>query len=140
MELSKIEKQQLVAHLTENVCAAHTITASAKNGVISPSLKILDYSIDGVPKSLLLDWRSQEQMQVGKFSYSQEYLDSAKDYEMVVIVNEATPTDNLRWFPNQVEGDPRFTKTYLEDDDEAVYTIDFSFDNPDYQKRYEQKT
>ena len=137
--LTSVQRQKLVAHFSE-VAVAHLIAAEAKNGVISPSLKILDYSIDGVPKSLLLDWRSQEQMQVGKFSYSQEYLDSAKDYEMVVIVNEATPTDNLRWFPNQVEGDPRFTKTYLEDDDEAVYTMDFSFDNPDYQKRYEQKT
>ena len=130
MELSKIEKQQLVAHLSE-VAVAHLIGAQAKNGRLSESCKVFDYELDGKCKSLYIDWQSHAQMTCGRFSYSQEFIESAKEYEMVVIVDESDFHHCLRFFPAEVESG-RFAKSWLEDDDEAIYTINFG--------HYEQET
>ena len=124
MELSKIEKQQLVAHFSE-VAVAHLIGAEAQNGRLSESLRVFDYELDGKRKSLYLDWRSHAQMTCGRFSYSQEFIESAREYEMVVILDESDFHHCLRWFPEEAESG-RFAKSWLEDDTEAIYTIDFN--------------
>lgn len=124
MELSKIEKQQLVAHFSE-VAVAHLIGAQAKNGRLSESLRVFDYELDGKCKSMYLDWRSHEQMTCGRFSYSAEFIESARGYDMVVIIDESDYHHTLRFFPAEAESG-RFVKSWLEDDDEAIYTIHFN--------------
>ena len=124
MELSKIEKQQLVAHFSE-VAVAHLIGAEAQNGKLSDSLRVFDYELDGKRKSLYIDWRSHEQMTCGRFSYSQEFIESARGYDMVVIIDESDYHHTLRFFPAEAESG-RFVKSWLEDDDEAIYTIHFN--------------
>ena len=123
MELSKIEKQQLVAHFSE-VAVAHLIGAEARNGKLSESCQVFDYELDGKCKSLYIDWRTHEQMTCGRFSYSAEFIESAREYEMVVILNESDFHHCLRWFPEEAESG-RFAKSWLEDDTEAIYTIYF---------------
>lgn len=121
--LTSVERQKLVAHLSE-VAVAHLIGAEAKNGRLSESCQVFDYELDGKCKSLYIDWRSHEQMTCGRFSYSAEFMQAAKDYEMVVILDESDFHHCLRWFPEEAESG-RFVKSYLEDDDEAIYTINF---------------
>ena len=130
MELSKIEKQQLIAHLSE-VAVAHLIGAQAKNGKLSESCKVFEFELDGKCKSLYIDWRSHEQMACGRFSYSQEFIQSAKEYDMIIIVDESDFHHCLRFFPQEADSG-RFAKSWLEDDTEAVYTINFG--------HYEQET
>ena len=124
MELSKIEKQQLVAHFSE-VAVAHLIGAETRNGKLSESCQVFDYELDGKRKSLYIDWRTHEQMTCGRFSYSAEFIESAREYEMVVILDESDFHHCLRWFPEEAESG-RFAKSWLEDDTEAIYTIDFN--------------
>ena len=124
MELSKIEKQQLVAHFSE-VAVAHLIGAEAQNGRLSESCKVFEFELDGKCKSLYIDWRSHEQMTCGRFSYSQEFIESARGYDMVVIIDESDYHHTLRFFPAEAESG-RFVKSWLEDDDEAIYTIHFN--------------
>ena len=122
--LTEVQRQKLVAHLSE-VAVAHLIGAEARNGKLSDSCQVFDYELDGKRKSLYIDWRSHEQMTCGRFSYSAEFIQAAKDYEMVVILDESDFHHCLRFFPAEAESG-RFVKSYLEDDDEAIYTIHFN--------------
>ena len=121
--LTSVEQQNLVAYLSE-VAVAHLIGAEAQNGKLSESCQVFDFDLNGKRKSLYIDWRSHAQMTCGRFSYSAEFIQAAKDYEMVVIVDESDFHHCLRWFPEEAESG-RFVKSYLEDDDEAIYTIHF---------------
>ena len=134
--MTKFETQKFVEHLL-NIAVAHRMEAiTATNGTLSTSQKVLDYEIDGQQKSLFIDWRTAEQMRGGIFSYSRDFVTDAKgQYEMIVIVNEHSHTDCLRWFPSQIDSDTRFSKSFLEDDTEPIFTINFN--NPNYSKRYE---
>ena len=136
--MQKLDRQKFIEHLLK-VAVAHTMEAEAKNGKLSASMRVLDYTIDGQQKSLFIDWRSDEQMRRGVFSYSKDFVTDAKEqYEMIVIVNTEDPTDCLRWFPSQIDNDTRFSKSHLEDDAEPIFTINFN--NPNYAKRYETET
>lgn len=128
--LTSVEQQNLVAYLSE-VAVYHLIGAEAKNGKLSESLRVFDYTIDGKCKSLYIDWRTHEQMACGRFSYSQEFIESAQAYDMIIIIDESDFHHCLRWFPEEAESG-RFSTSYLEDDTEAIYTINFG--------HYEQKT
>lgn len=134
--MTKIETEKFIEHLL-NIAIAHRMEAvCAENGVLSPNMRIMDYEVDGTQKSLYIDWRTAEQMRGGIFSYSRDFVTDAKgQYEMVVIVNEQNPTDCLRWFPSQIED---FTISYMEDDTEPIYTIDYSKKH-NYSKRYEKE-
>lgn len=135
--LNNNERQALTAHLLE-VAVCHFIGEEATNGKLSPSNSVFDYEIDGENKSLYIDWRNQEQMYKGIFSYSSEFMETAKDlYEMVIIANESNIYDTLRFFAQRADKDTRFTKSYLEDEKEPIWTIDFTFDNDQYFMRYE---
>ena len=125
MELTKQQRQQLAAILDE-AAVCHLIgEVKAENGKFSPNNRIYDYQLHGEEKSLYIDWRSHAQMTCGRFSYSQEFIESAKEYEMVVIVDESDFHHCLRFFPQEADSG-RFVKSYLEDDDEAIYTITFN--------------
>ena len=133
--MKKIETQKFVEHLL-NIAVAHRMDETAENGKLSATMKVFDYTANGKTKSLYIDWRSREQMRRGVFSYSQDFVKSAKEqYEMIVIANAENPCDCLRWFPSQINSDTRFVKSYLEDDAEPIFTINFN--NPNYSKRYE---
>lgn len=134
--MTKIDTQKFVKHLL-NIAVAHKMEAvTATNGKLSTSQRVLDYEVDGTQKSLYIDWRTAEQMRGGIFSYSRDFVTDAKgQYEMVVIVNEQNHTDCLRWFPSQTDSDTRFSKSFLEDDTEPIFTVNFN--NPNYSKRYE---
>lgn len=136
--MKKLETEKFINHLL-NIAVVHKMEAvTATNGKLSPSMRVLDYTIDGQQKSLFIDWRSDEQMRRGVFSYSKDFVsDMKKQYEMVVIVNTEAHTDCLRWFPSQIDNDTRFTKSYLENDAEPIYTVNFN--NPNYSKRYEKE-
>lgn len=122
--LTSVEQQNLVAYLSE-VAVAHLIGAEAQNGKLSESLRVFDYELDGKCKSMYLDWRSHAQMTCGRFSYSQEFIQSAQAYDMVLILDESDFHHCLRFFPQEADSG-RFVKSYLEDDDEAIYTITFN--------------
>ena len=122
--LTEVQRQKLVAHFSE-VAVAHLIGAEAQNGRLSESLRVFDFDLNGKRKSLYIDWRTHAQMTCGRFSYSAEFMQAAKDYEMIVIVDESDFHHCLRWFPEEAESG-RFVKSYLEDDDEAIYTIYFN--------------
>lgn len=132
--LTKMQEQAFIARLLE-VASYHTIGAKTRNGKLTSSQKVFDYEIDGEQKSLYVDWRNEQQMKKGLFSYSNEFMITAKEhYSMVVIANTSNPFDMLRWFPD-TENDSRFSISYLEDEKEPIYTI--KFDNPEYRNRYE---
>ena len=122
--LTEVQRQKLVAHFSE-VAVAHLIGAEAQNGKLSESCQVFDYELDGKCKSLYIDWRTHAQMTCGRFSYSAEFIESAREYEMVVILDESDFHHCLRWFPEEAESG-RFSTSYLEDDDEAIYTIHFN--------------
>ena len=134
--MKKLETEKFINHLL-NIAVVHKMEAvTATNGKLSTSQKVLDYEIDGQQKSLFIDWRSDEQMRKGVFSYSQDFVKSAKEqYEMIVIANAENPYDNLRWFPSQTAD---FAVSYMEDDTEPIYTIDYSKKH-NYSKRYEKE-
>ena len=133
--MKKLETEKFIEHLLK-VAVAHTMGAEAENGKLSPTMKVFDYTANGKTKSLYIDWRSREQMRKGVFSYSQDFVKSAKEqYEMIVIANAENPYDNLRWFPSQTAD---FAVSYIEDDAEPVYTIDYSKKH-NYSKRYEKE-
>ena len=135
--MTKIETEKFVEHLL-NIAVAHRMDETAENGKLSPTMKVFDYTANGKQKSMYIDWRSQEQMRRGVFSYSKDFVtDVKKQYEMIVIVNTEDHTDCLRWFPSQINSDTRFTKSYLENDAEPIYTVNFN--NPNYGKRYEKE-
>lgn len=122
--LTEVQRQKLVAHLSE-VAVAHLIGAEAQNGKLSESCQVFDFDLNGKRKSLYIDWRTHEQMACGRFSYSAEFIESAREYDMVVIVDESDFHHCLRWFPAEAESG-RFVKSWLEDDTDAIYTIDFN--------------
>lgn len=118
MELSNQKQRQLVAYLSE------IIGAKAANGKFSPSFRVFDYKCDGKRKSLYLDWRTRSQMQCGVFSYSGEFVRFAKaQYETVVVLNQDDLSKMAQWQPKQSDDEPRFMKSYLEEDNEPIYTF-----------------
>lgn len=124
MEITKSKQQQLVAYLSE------LIGEEATNGELSPNLSVFNYMRNGNPKSFYLDWRTHSQMQKKVFSYSNDFIVFAKvSYEMVVILNADNISDTLLWNPKQVDYNHNVIMSYLEFDNEPIYTFNYNTPN-----------
>lgn len=135
MNLIKAQKQHFIEHILKLVSSLYVDGTEATNGKLCKGNIVFDYQIEGEPNSVLLDWRSKEQMKGGKFAYSDELMQTAKEhYQMVVICDKSNPYNNLVFFPLQADASPKFSTCYLEDENIPIHIVDFTVNNPDYGK------